>query len=65
MNKSTVLKSGKTFNDDIFLPIYHHEELQTDVNSLVVEGSKMQVAKEDSTFKANAGHVLQQLQCTN
>ena len=65
MNKSTLLKGEQAFNNDIFLSIYQRGELHVDVNSLVVERDKMQSAKKDGNGKADAGHVLQQLQCTN
>ena len=69
MNKSSVLKKGQTFNMEIPSAIHQGKTLphHADVNSLlVVEGNKMQSAKEnDGNGRADAGHVLQQLQCTN
>ena len=69
MNKSSALKKGQTFNMEIPSAIHQGKTLphHADVNSrLVVEGNKMQSAKEnDANGRADAGHVLQQLQCTN
>ena len=64
-----MLKGGPAgFNKNIFPSIYQGKDIQhVDVNSLlVVERNKMQSAKEnDANGRADAGHVLQQLQCTN
>ena len=63
-----MVKGQHSFDNDIRPSIYQGKELQVDVNSLVmVEQSKMlQSAKEnDANGRADAGHVLQQLQCTN
>ena len=65
VNKSSLLKGTRKFNSDILLSIYQREESQIDVNSLVVVRNKMQTAKEEGNGKIDAGHVLQQLQCTN
>ena len=63
-----MVKGEQAFDNDILPSIYQGKELHVDVNSLLmVEKSKMlQSAKEnDANGRADAGHVLQQLQCTN